>query len=100
MLRPKQSFALLSNRWLIALIVVGVAIATAWAMRGYWWPTASANVATSGTNEHGHEAHDNEHAGEHDHDHAGHSESTSIELSEKAIEEHRLSARHGRARDI
>lgn len=84
MFKPKQGFALFSNRWLIALLIVGVAIATAWALRGYWWPTAASNAATSGKDEHGHEAHDQGHA-EEQHNHAGHSESASIKLSEKAL---------------
>lgn len=85
MSKLKQSVAAFNNRWLIALIILGLATASAWAMRGYWWPLGSKTVATSGGDEHGHDAHGHEHADEHNHDHAGHSEATSIELSQKAL---------------
>ncbi|MEX0642455.1 MAG: efflux RND transporter periplasmic adaptor subunit [Pirellulales bacterium] len=75
----KQS-GLNGRRWLVAIAIVGVLAAVAWATSSRWLSKAPSNQT----------AHD-EHAGhehaeaEHDHDHAGHSEATSIELSEKAL---------------
>jgi len=78
----KQS-GLNGRRWLVAVAIVGVLAAVAWATSSRWLSKAPSNeTAQDGQDEHaGHE-----HAeAEHDHDHPGHSEATSIELSDKAL---------------
>lgn len=69
--------------WVIALAVICVLAAVAWATSGRWWQFVPRNgQASVSHDEHaGHEHGD----AEHDHSHAGHSEDTSVELSEKAL---------------
>ena len=60
--------------WLIALAVVGIVAAGAWATSGRWLPNAA---QPTGADEHGED--------EHAHDEAGHVEQTSIKLSASAL---------------
>jgi multidrug efflux pump subunit AcrA (membrane-fusion protein) len=73
------------RRWLIAVAVVGILAAAAWATSGRWLPLTSLGKSTSESQDE-HAGYDHEHGeAEHDHDHAGHSEESSVELSENAL---------------
>jgi len=72
------------RRWLIAVGIVGIISAAAWATSSRWWPIASGAKTVEA--EHAHAGHDHEHGeAEHDHSHPGHAEASSIELSVKAL---------------
>src|SRR5262245_26357404 len=71
-------------RWVIVTCIVAILAATAWATSGRWWPLTLA-VSGDGESAGEHAGDEHEHAG-HDHSHAGHSEATSIELSDKALQ--------------
>jgi multidrug efflux pump subunit AcrA (membrane-fusion protein) len=78
----KQS-GLNGHRWLVAVAIVGVLAAVAWATSSRWLPNAPSNE-TAQDDQDDHAGHEHAEA-EHDHDHPGHSEETSIELSENAL---------------